>query len=551
MVLDQFISKSDFSSYEDFFDNFKIILPPHFNFAYDVVDEIAKQEPKKIALVWYNEKGDERIFTFEDIKAYSSRAAHFFKSYSIKKGDKVMLLLKRRYEFWFCLLGLHRIGAISIPATHLLTAKDIVYRNNTAGIKMIVAINEPEIIKHVEDAEAGSLTVQHKVLIGGNRSGWIDFDLECAGTQDFYERPTGENAIDNDDSMLIYFTSGTTGMPKMVQHNFTYPLGHIVTAKYWQCVQDNKLHLTLAETGWAKAMWGKIYGQWFCGAVVFVYDFDRFNPKNLLHIISKYKIATFCAPPTVYRLLFEEDFKQYDLSFLEYCSIAGEAYDRGLFEEFHKRTGLTLKEAYGQTETTVVLGTFPWIEPKPCSMGKPAPGYYIDILNEKGEPCKIGEKGELAICVDKNKIPIGLFCGYHQDKEYTRQVWHDGFYYTGDIAWKDENGYYWFVGRADNLIKSSGYRIGPFEVESVLLEHPAVRECVVSGVPDPDRGQVVKATIVLNNNYEPGPRLVKALQDHVKSITAPYKYPRFIEFTREIPKTGSGKIKRLESKNQK
>jgi acetyl-CoA synthetase len=543
MLLDKFISRADFSSYEDFLDNFKIIVPPYFNFAYDVVDEIASIEPKKVALVWCDEKGDERIFTFEDIKKYSSRAAHFFRSCGIKKGDRILLVLKRRYEFWFCLLGLHRIGAVCVPASQMLTAKDIMYRNNAAEIKMIVAVNDPEIIQHVEEAQAGSPTMQHKVLIGGKRNGWIDANFDTAGAQDYYERPTGDDATDNQDCMLIYFTSGTTGLPKMVSHNFTYPLGHIVTAKYWQCVQNDKLHLTLAETGWAKAMWGKIYGQWICGAVVFAYDFDRFSSKNLLHSISKYKVATFCAPPTVYRLLFEEDFARYDLTSLECCSIAGEAYDRGVAEEFHKRTGLILKEAYGQTETTVVLGNFPWMETKPCSMGKPAPGYLTELLNEGGEPCKTGEKGEVVIRIDDNKLPIGLFSGYYRDPEYTASMWHDGFYHTGDIAWKDDDGYYWFAGRADNMIKSSGYRIGPFEVESVLREHPAVRECVVTGVPDLDRGQAVKATIVLNDKYEPSKQLIKELQDYVKIITAPYKYPRFIEFAEMIPKTNSGKIK--------
>lgn len=544
MVMEKFIAKSKFSSYEDFYLNFKITIPKDFNFAYDVVDEIAKLEPNRTALVWCDERGMERVFTFSDMRAHSNRAARFFKSLGITKGDTVMLLLKRRYEFWFCLLGLHRIGAVCIPATNLLTAKDIAYRNNAAGVKMIVAVNEPDIVRHVEDAEAGSPSLRDKVLINRKRSGWHALNFDSPETSSYLEKPAGREAIRNDDMMLIYFTSGTTGMPKMVQHNFTYPLGHIVTAKYWQCVQENKLHLTLAETGWAKAMWGKIYGQWLCGAAVFVCDFDRFIPKNLLSIISKYNVSTFCAPPTVYRLLFEEDFTRYDLSSLECCSIAGEAYDRGLFEEFYKRTGLILKEAYGQTETTVVLGNFPWMESKPCSMGKPAPGYAVELLNEMGEPCKTGEKGEIAIRVDGGNMPAGLCSGYYHDPAYTAGMWHDGFYFTGDIAWRDADGYYWFVGRADNMIKSSGYRIGPFEVESVLLEHPAVRECVVSGVPDADRGQAVKATIVLNENYEPSKQLIKKLQDYVKTVTAPYKYPRFIEFADEIMKTDSGKINR-------
>ena len=361
---------------------------------------------------------------------------------------------------------------------------------------------------------------------------------------DYFCRPEGVDAITRDDLMLVFFTSGTTGMPKMVAHSFDYPLGHIVTAQYWQCVQEGKLHLTLAETGWAKAMWGKIYGQWLCGAVVFAYDFERFSAKNLLHVMSKFKVTTFCAPPTVYRMLFEEDFQRYDLSALECCSIAGEAYDRELFREFYERTGLTLKEAYGQTETTVVLGNFSCMEPRPCSMGKPAPGYVVELFNEDGVPCRPGEKGEIAIRADGHTSPVGLFKGYYYDQEYTDGVWHDGFYFTGDIAWRDEDGYYWFVGRADSMIKSSGYRISPFEVESVLLQHPAVRDCVVTGVPDIDRGQAVKATIALNKGYVPSRKLVKELQDFVKSITAPYKYPRFIEFCDVITRNGNGKIER-------
>lgn len=544
MMMEKFIAKSEFSSYEDFYSNFKISIPKNFNFAYDVVDEIAKVEPNRTALVWCDERGMERVFTFSDMKAHSNRAARFFASLGVKRSDAVMLILKRRYEFWFCLLGLHRIGAVSIPATNLLTAKDIVYRTNAAGVKMIVAVDEPDIIKQVETAEAGSRLLRHKVLINGKRSGWHDLSFEGQGENSCFEKPQGENATHHNDIMLIYFTSGTTGMPKMVAHNFTYPLGHIVTAKYWQCVQNNKLHLTLAETGWAKAVWGKIYGQWLSGATVFVYDFDRFIPKNLLQVLSNYKVSTFCAPPTVYRLMFEEDFKKYDLSLLEHCSIAGEPYNIGLYEEFFRRTGLKLKEAYGQTETAVVLGNFPWMETKPCSMGKPAPGYTIELFNNRGEPCKVGEQGELAIRANNRRKPVGVFQGYHCDKEYTQEVWHDSFYYTGDIACKDTAGYYWFAGRADNMIKSSGYRISPFEVECVLLEHPAVAECVVSGVSDPDRGQAVKASIVLNQNYQPDKHLVKLLQDYVKSVTAPYKYPRAVEFVQKLPKTSSGKNKR-------
>ena len=545
MFFERFIQQTDFDSYEDFWKYFCVKVPDSFNFAYDVVDVIAEQTPEKQALIWCNDSGEKQSFSFHDMKIRSHQAARFFSSCGIKKGDKVMLILKRRFEFWFCLLGLHRIGAISIPATHLLTTKDIVYRNNAADIKMIVAANDEELVRHIEDAEAVSTSLEKKVLVGGSRAGWADFCSEYTSLPVSYERPQGEDAVSSDDMMIIYFTSGTTGMPKMVSQSFAYPLGHIVTAKYWQCVQPDKLHFTLAETGWAKALWGKLYGQWLCGAVVFVYDYERFNSKNLLHIISKYRVATFCAPSTVYRMLLEEDFKKHDLGFLECCSIAGEAYDRRLVEEFHNRTGLSLKDAYGQTETTVVLGNFTWMEHKPCSMGKPAPGYMIELLNEKGQQCKPDEKGEIVIRADGKNMPIGLFSGYYHDPKYTASMWHDGFYFTGDIAWRDEDGYFWFSGRADNMIKSSGYRIGPYEVESVLLEHPAVQECVVTGIADPDRGQAVKATVVLNKDYQPGPKLIKELQEHVKTITAPYKYPRVIEFTEELLKTESGKIKRF------
>lgn len=548
-MLDKFLPRVEFDSYEDFVENFKINIPENFNFAYDIVDEMAKMAPDQTAMVWCNEKGDERTFTFSEIRYYTDKAANFFKSVGIKKGDPVMLILKRRYEFWFCLLALHKIGAICIPATHLLTAKDIIYRNNAADIKMIVSVAEDEVIKHIEDALPESPTIQCKALVGGSRDGWYDFNKELEKASDNFVRPVGAEATTNNDISLLYFTSGTTGMPKMVQHNFVYPLGHIVTAKYWQNVIDGGLHLTVADTGWAKAVWGKIYGQWIAGSAVFVYDYDKFVPKELLDVIVKHKVTTFCAPPTIYRFFIKEDLTKFDLSHLKHCSIAGEPLNPEVYNQFLKATGLKLYEAFGQTELTVTIGTFHWMEPRPGSMGKPSPGYDIDIVNENGESCEVGEKGQIVVRTDKRK-PVGMFEGYYRREDVTKNVWHDGMYHTGDMAWKDEDGYFWFVGRADDVIKSSGYKIGPFEVESALIEHPAVLECAITGVPDPVRGQVVKATVVLTKNYKPSEELVKELQNHVKKVTAPYKYPRIIEFVDELPKTISGKIRRVQIREQ-
>jgi len=544
-LVDRFLEKVKFSSYEDLLENFRIKVPENFNFTYDVVDVIASETPEKIAMVWCNEKGDEAVFNFGQIKYFTDKTANFFKSVGIKKGDPVMLILKRRYEFWFCILALHKIGAICIPATHMLTKKDLVYRNNAADIKMVVCVNEPEVLQHVDDSQAESPSLVYKVVVGGSREGWIDYNKEMEKASPHFEKPMGDEYTTNDDISLLYFTSGTTGMPKMVRHNFTYPLGHILTAKYWQNVQDGGLHLTVADTGWAKAMWGKLYGQWICGSAVFVYDYDKFVPKDLLNVISKHKVTTFCAPPTIYRFFIKEDLTKYDLSNLKYCVVAGEPLNPEVYNQFLKATGIKLMEAYGQTELTVVLCTFPWMKPKPGSMGKPSPGYDVDIVDENGNSVDVGEEGQIVIRTDKRK-PVGMFEGYYRDEELTRKVWHDGVYYTGDMAWRDEDGYFWFVGRADDVIKSSGYRIGPFEVESALLEHPAVLECAITAVPDPVRGQIVKATVVLTKNYKPSDELVKELQEHVKKVTAPYKYPRIIEFVDELPKTISGKIRRVE-----
>lgn len=451
--------------------------------------------------------------------------------------------------FWFCTLALNKIGAVTIPATHLLTAKDIIYRNNAAGIKMIVSVPDPLVIQHIEEAESQSPSLKHKVLADTDKEGWLNLSKGLDDSPDLFPRPSGDEAVNNDDIMLLYFTSGTTGMPKMVTHDFTYPLGHIVTARYWQKVQDNGLHFTIADTGWAKSAWGKIYGQWLSGSAVMTYDFDKFVPENILKVIEKYKVTTFCAPPTIYRFLIKEDLSRYDLSSLVNCVVAGEPLNPEVYRYFFEKTGIRLMEGYGQTECTVAIATYPWLDPKPGSMGKPSPGYDIDIVDEKGNSCEIGNEGEIVIYTGKRK-PVGMFKGYYRDDELTKSVWYDGVYRTGDMAWSDEDGYFWFVGRADDIIKSSGYRIGPFEVESALIEHPAVLECAVTAVPDPDRGQIVKATVILAKNYTPGDELARQLQEHVKKVTAPYKYPRIVEFVTELPKTISGKIRRVQIREE-
>ena len=544
-MLDRFVPRANYDSYEDFFENFSISVPDSFNFAYDVADEIARREPGRVALIWCDDQGNESIFTFGQLKLYSDKAASFFQSVGIGKGDPVMLILKRRYEFWFCLLGLHKLGAISIPATHLLTTKDIIYRNNAADIKMVVAVNDPEVLRHVDEAEDKSPTMKYKAVLDCEREGWFNLSRELEKSSADFVRPMGDAAPVNDDISLLYFTSGTTGMPKMVRHDFVYPLGHILTAKFWQSVTAGGIHLTIADTGWAKAVWGKIYGQWLSGGIVFVYDYDKFSPRNLLEVIARYGINTFCAPPTIYRFLIKEDFSPFDLSKLKYCVIAGEPLNPEVYNQFLKKTGIRLMEGYGQTECTLAIATYPWMEPKPGSMGKPSPMYDMDIIDDELKSCEVGEEGQIIIRTGRVK-PVGMFSGYHRDPDMTSKVWHDDIYYTGDMAWRDEDGYYWFVGRSDDVIKSSGYRIGPFEVESALLEHPAVMECAITAVPDEIRGQVVKATVVLTRDYSPGEDLVEELQEHVRKLTAPYKYPRIIEFLPELPKTISGKIRRVE-----
>jgi len=542
-MVEKFLSRTVFTSQEDYIRNFRIRVPADFNFAYDVVDAYAAEEPDKKALLWTDDRGGEIQFTFADMKRETDRTASYFQSLGIGRGDMVMLILKRRYEFWFSILALHKLGAVAIPATHLLTRKDVVYRCNMAGVKAIVAAGEPVITGHIAAAMPESPTTKLLISVGPEvPEGFLDFHEGIRHAAPFV-RPQHVNT--NDDIMLMYFTSGTTGEPKMVAHDFTYPLGHISTGCFWHNLHEGSLHLTIADTGWAKAAWGKLYGQWLAGANIFVYDHEKFTPADILRKIGQYRITSLCAPPTIYRFLIREDLSKYDLSSLEYCTTAGEALNGAVYDTFKRLTGVRLMEGFGQTETTLTLATFPWMEPKPGSMGVPNPQYDIDLLTPDGRSAEDGEQGQIVIRTDKGK-PLGLFKEYYLNDELTREVWHDGVYYTGDVAWRDEDGYFWFVGRADDVIKSSGYRIGPFEVESALMTHPAVVECAITGVPDEIRGQVVKATIILGEKYRPraGEELIRELQDHVKRITAPYKYPRIIEFVDELPKTISGKIRR-------
>lgn len=544
-MVEKFISKTKFSSQEDFIKNFKINPPENFNFAYDVVDVWAEQEPDKKALCWVNDEDEHRDFTFKDMKEYSDMTASYFRSLGIGKGDMVMLILKRRFEFWFCILALHKLGAVAIPATHMLMGKDIVYRNNAALIKMIVAVGEKKVTEQVENAMPYSPSVKTLVSVGPHiPDGWENFQIGIQNALPF-KRPLHPNS--NDDISLIYFTSGTTADSKMAAHDYLYPLGHIATGSFWHNLHEKSLHLTIADTGWGKAVWGKLYGQWIAGANVFVYDHDQFTPIQILKLIETYKITSFCAPPTVFRFMVKEDLSKYDLSSLEHCTIAGEALNPAVYEAFYKQTGIKLKEGFGQTETTLTVATFPWVEPKPGSMGLPNPQYQVELLTPDGRLADVGEHGQIVIHT-KGEKPIGLFKGYYREPERTHNVWHDDIYYTGDVAWRDKDGYLWFIGRADDIIKSSGYRISPFEVESVLMKHEAVLECAVTGVDDPMRGQVVKATIVLTDKYknQAGKKLAKEIQGYVKSVTANYKYPRVIDFVNKLPKTISGKIRRTE-----
>ncbi len=543
--------RKDYEDYEDFYKNYKLNVPENFNFAYDCMDVLAEKSPDKLAMRWTNVAADKRDFTFAEMKYYSDKTANYLKSLGIKKGDAVMLILKRHYEYWWTILALHKLGAITIPASNLLTPKDIIYRCNMADIKCIVCTADGDISHRVQEAapECPSL----KLLITTNapeNSQWLDFHKGVDAASSEFIRPTGEEATKNSDIMLIYFTSGTTGMPKMVAHDYLYALAHITTAAFWHRVDPDGIHLTVSDTGWGKAAWGKLYGQWLAETCIMVYDFDKFIPCDLLQIMQDYKITTFCAPPTIYRFLVKEDMSKYDLSSLKECTNAGEPLNPEIMDKFREFTGITLREGYGQTETTLTLATYPGMKVCPGSMGRPTPGYEITLLDENGQLVPDGDVGEIVIRADRDNKPVGMFLGYYRDEELTNSAWHDGYYHTGDTAWRDEHGYYWFVGRTDDVIKSSGYRIGPFEVESALLEHPAVLECAITGMPHPIRGQIVKATVVLSKGYSPSDELIKELQEHVKHTTAPYKYPRVIEFVEELPKTISGKIRRVQIREE-
>lgn len=546
-LYEKYVSKSSFENLADFQENFKVIVPENFNFAYDVMDELARTKPDKRALLWVGDDGSEQSFTFAELKVHSDKVANFFKAQGIGKGDMVMLVLKRHVQFWFSVIALHKLGAVVIPATNLLTTKDFVYRCNAADVKMVVCTGDGDVTVSVDEAQPQCKALVRKAVVSSEKAknGWLDFDAETAAASEVLQRPTGEQATKNQDMMLLYFTSGTTGYPKMVWHDFTYPLGHIVTARFWHDVREDGIHFTVSDTGWGKAAWGKLYGQWLCETCVFVYDFNKFDAADILSKIEKYSIATFCAPPTMYRYMIKADLNKYNLSSLKHCSIAGEPLNPEVYNQWLTQTGLKMHEGFGQTETTLVAATYPFMEPRPGSMGLPSPGYDVVVVNENDEAVSAGETGEICIRTDKGK-PFGLYSGYYRDDELTKKVWHDGLYHTGDTAWKDEEGYLWYVGRSDDIIKSSGYRIGPFEVESALLEHPAVLETAVTAIPDEDRGAIVKATVVLAKGYVPSKELIKELQEHVKHVTAPYKYPRIVEFVESLPKTISGKIRRVE-----
>ena len=544
-LIGDFVNRVDFKSYEDFYENFELKYNEDYNFGFDVVDKYAEIDPEKVALIWVNEEGEEHIFTFEDMKKYSNKVANLFKRLGINKGDKVMLTLKNRYEFWFCMVALHKIGAIVIPATHMLKLHDIDFRLKKANVKLVVSVEEDDLISDYNTAEKELGIDLKKLVIERDIDGWINFNKAIEEESDVFERPTGEDATKADEPFLIYFTSGTSGLPKMVAHKHTYSLGHIPTAKYWHNVKEDGIHHTSADTGWGKAVWGNLYGQWIAGTTVFIYDYERFNGIKLLEKIIEYKVNTFCAPPTIYRFLIKENIEGYDFSNLSYVTTAGEPLPPEVSKKFKEISGLTIKEGFGQTESTLMIGTFIWLDAKLGSIGKPSPLFNVELLDNKGEIVDIGDEGEISINVSEGVKP-GLFKEYYKDPEKQAASWYDGHYHCGDTAWMDEEGYYHFIGRNDDIIKSSGYRIGPYEVESAVLSHDAVSNCAITGYPDPIRGQIVKATIILQPGYEESEELIKDIQNHVKKTTAPYKYPRLIEFVDEIPETISGKIRRVE-----
>ncbi len=512
-----------------------------FNFAFDVVDAIAKKNPEKLAMVHLDKNKFERRFTFLDMSKKSAQCANYLKAIGVQRGDRVMLVLKRHYQFWISMLALHKLGAVAIPATNQLVAHDFEYRFRAAGVKAILCTSDGDTAAQAEAAMASCPGVEHKIIVGEAREGWRNFDEEYVMYSSRFDRT--EDSPKGSDRMIMFFTSGTTGYPKIACHSYKYALGHFVTAKYWHQVDPDGLHFTISDTGWGKALWGKFYGQWLCEGPVFTYDFDRFHAEDILPLFAKYHITTFCAPPTMYRMLIKQDISQYDLSSIRHATTAGEALNPEVYKVFKENTGLRIMEGFGQTETTLVIGNLYGEEHKLGSMGKPTPQYHVDILDADGNPVPLGENGEICIYTNE-KVPCGLYRGYYNSEELTKEAWHDGIYHTGDVAWKDEDGFYWYVGRKDDVIKSSGYRIGPFEIESVIMELPYVLECGVSAAPDPVRGQVVKASIVLTKGTEGTEELKKEIQDYVKKHTAPYKYPRIVVFMDELPKTISGKIQR-------
>lgn len=545
-MLEKFLPRIEFDSYEDLKKNYKVSCPDNFNFAYDIVDGWADLEPEKKALLYCDDNGTRDVYTFTDMKRLSNRCANYFMSLGIKKGDRVMFMLKQRMEVWVVFLALHKIGAVGIPATYQLTPKDIVYRANAANVRLICCVDDDEMIDYIKKSLPDCKTVNNVAVVGKKiPDGWLDLRAGIAASSDELERIPNKST----DEMLIYFSSGTTGMPKMILHDYSYPLGHIITAKYWQRVRENGLHLTMSDSGWAKFAWGKIYGQWICGATIVAYDNEKFNAHNTLSLIQEIKLTSFCAPPTIFRFLIKEDIAKYDLSSIEHCSIAGEPLNPEVFYKFRELTGLTLTEGFGQTETPAILANFEGFEIKPGSTGKPSPDFDVDIVDEDGNSCEDGVVGNIVIRNISKHRPYGLVREYVGDDAANARAFKNDCYYTGDMAWRDSDGYFWFVGRNDDVIKCSGYRIGPFEVESALMTHPSVLECAVTAAPDPVRGQVVKATIVLARGFVASEELKKEIQNHVKKVTAPYKYPRIVDFVEELPKTTSGKIMRARIRN--
>ena len=553
-LIKRFCPRIDFDSYEDFKANFKINTPDDFNFGFDVVDEWARVEPDKKALVWCDDHNDERVFSFQDISLFSNRAARAFQRIGIGKGDVVMVMLRQRWEYWIIAMALCKLGAILSPATVQLTTKDINYRLRTSGAKALVFLDDDYVLSQVEpllSPESENKVLPIVVNARSYRRDWLDFMYMMSGeTSDSFERPSGAAATHNNDIMLIYFTSGTTGLAKMAMQDFTHPLGHIITARYWQQVQENELHCSVSDSGWAKFGWGKIYGQWICGATVFAYDMERFQPKEMLSRIERYRLKTFCVPPTMYRFMLQEDVAAFDLSSVETFTTAGEPLNPDVNRQWQELTGKLIREGFGQSESPVLLANFPWISPKPGSMGKPSPLYDIRLLDEDGLEVADGDEGHICVGGLQGSYPPGLFVGYYRDPQRTAEAVGGEYYNLHDLAWRDVDGYYTFIGRDDDVIKCSGYRIGPFEVESALAEHPAVLESAVTAVPDELRGSVVKATVTLKPGFEASDELVLELQEHVKQTTAPYKYPRIVEFVDALPKTVSGKIKRAQIRTE-